>query len=205
MKKISLFFTSLLCISLITGCRKITFTEEEAFKYAEDIISEQEITVNFAHKDREMNDMDNYGFLLRFESEWGTEMVNGMNYSPENKKLGFKVMTNGNEWSIGNLYYPQQVPLVFGPENLKPGNHNKETQRLQEIYNNASWKLEPIRDEFHFWIEDYAIEYHNSSRSKPQEEPAELFYIVDENSDTRFTVSLLEIGPIILSEPKVLY
>lgn len=195
-----LIFILLSCMLLLTGCQHSTFSEEDAFQYVEDIVNDHEITVNFSYKDRELQDMDLYTFGIHFESEWGSEMIPGIWYNPAGGKLGFKIITNGNEWEIKDLY-SNTKGARFSPENLKPTQGTIDEKHLLEIYENANWKLKPLKDNYHLWIEDFLLNS-NPSEDLLARKPYALFQIIDLNSDTKFTVGITNIHAETYSTPK---
>ena len=79
------------CMLVCTGCnRQVELTEEEAFKGVDDIITDQQINIHFALKERPLHELDSYLLGLSIESPWGESMIPSMTYSPFNKKLGVK-------------------------------------------------------------------------------------------------------------------
>ena len=92
------------CMLVCTGCnRQVELTEEEAFKGVDDIITDQQINIHFALKERPLHELDSYLLGLSIESPWGESMIPSMTYSPFNKKLGVKIRAEGKEWMIGYL------------------------------------------------------------------------------------------------------
>ena len=176
-------------ILLYTGCGK-RYTEEAPFKDVEDIANEEQINIHFAHKGKEFDDKDHYYFDLVIKSKWRQQKISRINCGPSNKKLGITIITEGNTWSIGNLYDTTEIFQTFSPDKLKPSLYEEsEKQELQKIYDNANWRLKPIRDEYHFWIEDYIITV-NDSLLDNNKKYTDLLYIEDENSGIHFTISL---------------
>lgn len=170
------------------GCGK-RYTEEEAFRDREEVVSENRIDLNFAHKDKELEDNIRYYFAIyvREENEWLGEKIHTVKCKPYNKKLGLTITTNGNEWSVGNLYRPAEIFETFSSKKSLIGvSYEEELQK--KIYENANWKLEPMRNEYRFWIEDYIITVNESLRGDVKF--TKLFDIVDENSGTRLTAYL---------------
>ena len=73
------------------------------------------------------------------------------------------------------------------------------TEDLVTNYKNADWKLEPLLDDYNLWIDDFLQTPDYDILSK--EKSVKLFDVVDEESETKFTVSLEFIHVDIINNP----
>ena len=173
------------CMLVCTGCnRQVELTEEEAFKGVDDIITDQQINIHFALKERPL-------LGLSIESPWGESMIPSMTYSPFNKKLGVKIRAEGKEWMIEDLYRKDQK-VVYKSGNELPTQGGEVKESVKSIYENAEWKLKPSKDVYHIWIDQYI------ENTEAIIEPVELFRLIDQTSGTEFIVSLTDIDMIII-------
>lgn len=178
------------CMLVCTGCnRQVELTEEEAFKGVDDIITDQQINIHFALKERTLHELDSYLLGLSIESPWGESMIPSMTYSPFNKKLGVKIRAEGKEWMIEDLYRKDQK-VVYKSGNELPTQGGEVKESVKSIYENAEWKLKPSKDVYHIWIDQYI------ENTEAIIEPVELFRLIDQTSGTEFIVSLTDIDMI---------
>lgn len=185
MRKI--FLIVICCMLVCTGCnRQVELTEEEAFKGVDDIIMDQQINIHFALKERPLHEWDRYSFLFSIESPWGRSMIPGISYSPFDKKLGIKIKTSENEWSMENIYMEEKTSVYRTGSELPQWGYTVD-ERVQSIYENAKWMLEPTKDVYHIWMDEYVESLERTI------EPVEVFRLVDQTTGTEFIVRLEDI------------
>lgn len=178
---LSVLITILVCFA---GCTTDKPSKSEAFKNYDKQISPTKITLNFAWKDDELDEFDTFSPYLSVVSKWGSAEIRNVQCSAVDGKLGLVVETAGNTWSVDDLYNPDDIRSTI------PGDiySDKETEDLVTNYKNANWKLEPLLDDYNFWIDDFLRTPDYDTLSK--EKSVKLFDVVDEESGTKFTVSL---------------
>lgn len=209
MKKIGMLLCVLCCVCMCIGCDVETErTKDEAFKYSVTVSNSQEVDINFAYKDKNsyerMHDFDSFTLGVKMTSDWGSQMIPGVFISPSNKKLGICIKAKENLWEVRDLYHQNHNPR-WGEAELEDKKLNEKDDELKTIYQNAIWELEPLRDDFTFWIEDFT--------DIPQEEilfndkKTDLLNVVDKVTGTKFTISLVEIriDSVTISEPEIMY
>ena len=189
---------------MCSGCNiKTELTKEEAFKNASEAADAQEIHINFTYKDKEKNKklhkFDTYMLQVEMASEWGVQRIPGVIFSPSNSLLGLYIRADGNTWEIGDLYHPDRRP-AWGAEQLEEKKQTEKDSELRQIYQNAEWELEPLRDDFDFWIEDFIDISEEDILSNDKK--TELFNVVDKVSGEKFTISLLEISILVEAVPE---
>lgn len=204
MKKAGILLSILCCIYMCSGCNiKTELTKEEAFKNASEAADAQEIHINFTYKDKEKNKklhkFDTYMLQVEMASEWGVQRIPGVIFSPSNSLLGLYIRADGNTWEIGDLYHPDRRP-AWGAEQLEEKKQTEKDSELRQIYQNAEWELEPLRDDFDFWIEDFIDISEEDILSNDKK--TELFNVVDKVSGEKFTISLLEISILVEAVPE---
>lgn len=189
---LSVLITILVCFA---GCASNTPSKSEAFKNYDKEISPTKITLNFAWKDDVLHDYDTFSPYLTVVSKWGSGPIQNVQCSAVDGKLGLVVETDGNTWSVGDLYNPDVIKSTI------PGDlySDKETEDLVTNYKNADWKLEPLLDDYNLWIDDFLQTPDYDTLSK--EKSVKLFDVVDEESETKFTVSLEFIHVDIINNP----
>ena len=182
------FFLIVICCMLVcTGCnRQVELTEEEAFKGVDDIIMDQQINIHFALKERPLHEWDCYSFLFSIESPLGRSMIPGISYTPCDKKLGIKIKTSENEWSMENIYMEEKTS-IYRPGSELPKWGYTVDKRVQDIYENAEWMLKPTEDTYHIWMDEYVESLERTI------EPVEMFRLVDQTTGTEFIVRLEDI------------
>lgn len=209
MKKIGMLLSILYCVCMCVGCDVETErTKEEAFENIEAVSNCQEININFAYKDKDSNerihDFDSFILGLKMTSNWGSQMIPGAFISPDKGKLGICIKAEGNLWEVRDLYHQNHNP-IWGDEELEEKRLKEKDDELKSIYQNARWELEPLRDDFNFWIEDYT--------DIPQEEilfndkKTELCNVVDKVTGAKFTISLVRVRLQVstMPEPEIMY
>lgn len=184
-KRKSLLFALLFCAFLCMGCSKKTeVSKTDVFKDRAEEISPTQLYINFAWKDDVLHEADGFTPCLTVDSKWGTAPIRDTDCTAVNGKLGLVVETDGNTWSVGDLYNPQVRRATI------PGDaySDEVTEDLITNYKNADWKLEPLLDDYNLWIDDFLRTPDYDTLSK--EKSVKLFDVVDEESGTKFTVSL---------------
>lgn len=208
-KKIGMLLSILYCVCMCVGCDvENERTKEEAFENIEAVSNCQEIDINFAYKDKKSNErmhnFDSFMLGVKMTSDWGSQMIPGVFISPYNKKLGICIKAKGNLWEVRDLYHQNHNPR-WGEAELEDKKMNEKDDELKTIYQNAIWELEPLRDDFTFWIEDFT--------DIPKEEilfndkKTDLLNVVDKVTGTKFTISLVEVKivSVTISEPEIMY
>lgn len=176
-----MFISTLVCVA---GCTSNKPSKSETFKNYDKEISPTKITLNFAWKDDELHEADGFTPCLTVDSKWGTAPIRDTDCTAVNGKLGLVIETDGNTWSVGDLYNPQVRRATI------PGDaySDEVTEDLTTNYINADWKLEPLLDDYNLWIDDFLWTPDYDTLSK--EKSVKLFDVVDEESGIKFTVSL---------------
>ena len=203
MKKIGLILSILYCVCMCVGCNiKTELTKEEAFKDIETVSDSQEIHINFEYKDKDSNekidDFDSFTLGIKMTSDWGEQRIPKAFISPDNGKLGICIKVKENLWEIKDLYHQDYIP-IWGEVELEEKKLKEKDPELRAIYQNARWELEPLREDFNFWIEDFT--------DIPQEEilfndkKTELFNVVDKVTGAKFTISLVDINILLSTMP----
>ena len=64
-------------------------------------------------------------FLFSIESPWGRSMIPGISYTPCDKKLGIKIKTSENEWSMENIYMEEKTSIYSREVNFQMGIHSR--------------------------------------------------------------------------------
>ena len=186
MKRVGLLWCILTSMIVCVGCHR-GFTKKEAFKNIKDRMDIEEIDINFARRDRALQDTECYQFGLRIDSYEGDTWHPTVEYSPENGKLRIHIKADGSEWEIGHLYSSDQTPRICS-DILWEEVSEERAAEMRERYQNARWELVFLQIDFEFWIEDFIISTDDKNPSKEKE--LELCYIVDMETKTRFKVSL---------------
>lgn len=163
----------LLISLLLSGCKK---NEMDSFKDVEDIVEDHQINIHFAWKNEELQNDTTYSFAIYETSEGEPEYCIDLTFMVVDHKLGMAVKTDGNEWGIENLY------IKISREWFRASKENTDRDKL---YLNASWKLEPLLDDYHLWLDDYVAPYYEQV-----DYAVELFRLVDENTGKTFTYTL---------------
>lgn len=176
----------LVSMLICAGCQK-EFSKEDAFRNIKDEMDIREIDMNFARRDRKLEDTEGYQFGLRIDSYEGDTWRPIIEYSPVGGKLGIYIRSNGSDWEIGNLYSSDQEPQLYSDDLWEEASKERAAQ-LQEQYQNARWELVFLQIDFEFWIEDFIISENEENLTKGN--GLELCYIVDMETKTRFKVSL---------------
>lgn len=186
MKKVGLVWCILASTIICIGCNK-ELSKEDAFRNIKDEMDIEEIDINFARRDRTLQDAECYQFGLRINSYEGDTWNPIVEYSPENGKLGIYIKANGNEWEIGKLYSSDEA-LRIRSDILWEEVSEERAAEMRERYQNARWELVFLQIDFELWIEDFIISSNDENLSKEKE--IELCYIVDMETKTRFKVFL---------------
>lgn len=186
MKKVGLVWCILASMIICMGCNK-ELSKEDAFKNIKDQMDIEEIDINFARRDRALQDTECYQFGLRINSYEGDTWYPTIEYSPENGKLGIYIKSNGNEWEIGKLYSAIETRRIHSDILWEEVSEERAAQ-MQERYQNARWELVFLQIDFKFWIEDFIIS--TDDENPPKEKELELCYLVDMETKTRFKVFL---------------
>lgn len=180
----TMLFMLISILVCFVGCTSNTPSKSETFKNYYKEISPTKIALNFAWKDDVLHEADTFSPYLTVVSKWGSAPIQNVQCSAVGGKLGLIVETAGNTWSVGDLYNPDVIRSTI------PGDaySDEVTEDLIANYKNANWKLEPLLDDYNFWIDDFLETPDYDTLSK--EKSVELFDVVDEGSGTKFTVSL---------------
>ena len=193
-RKRKLYCIILLVILICTGCEKKTeISKSEAFSEATKRISSEQINVNFAWKEDYLNDLDTFFPALSIHSEWGTEMIPGVTIKPVGGTLGLIFKTEGNQWTVGDLYHPSHNKIVEPTTYLEKGN-----EELSSIYTNAKWEFQPLLDDYNLWLDEY---YSDNNSNISQVKSIELFEVIDKTTGSKFTVSLDYIYGFLYEDP----
>lgn len=183
MKKKCIILLLMVLLFVLSGCRSNVTTEnKEAFLDVEDIADEQQINLHFAWKNEELKNNNVYEFLIEESSEGQVLYTIDPSCVVVDDKLGFKIKTNGNSWEIINLY-SEINKMSFFPKESSPN---------YEFYKNADWKLEPLLDDYHIWLDEYTIRGATESSVK-EVESLELFNLIDRTSSKKYTYTLKRI------------
>lgn len=183
-----LIFTILLVL-WITGCDGVE--QREAFKNVEDVVTAQQINIHFDWRDEKLEDGILYDINLLECVENDQKYAMTRTQLVENRALGFSITVSGNSFKFQDLYCEENKEEYSSHLYCKD---NKEEDGLElgqsryDLFANASWKLEPLLDEYHIYIDDFIVKEDNSNIDKIK--PLELFRIIDENSGTQFTYTL---------------
>lgn len=145
--------TSSVLILLISmnfiGCGK---TEAEhksvAFAGVEQIVSEEQINIHFAWRDKPLEDETCYSIDICESAEGHPKYSFPREQLVQNGKLGFSVMVAGNTFKFQDLYF-EGNKAIFSPQPDSP---------RYEIFSNAEWKLEPLLKDYRIYIDDYLLE-----------------------------------------------
>ena len=94
-------------------------------------------------------------------------------------KLGFSVKVKDNTRSISDIYFETNRD-TFAP---------RETSPRYELYLNASWKLEPVLEDYIIYLDEHAIDSFDKKSSDIT--PLTLFKLIDKNTGTTFSYNLI--------------
>ena len=209
MKKIGILLSVMCYVYICAGCNVDTeLTKEEAFKDVIEVANSQEIHINFTYKDkdknRKMHKFDVYTLGIEMTSKWGEQRIPMVDFSPDNSMLGLYIKAEGNIWEIDDLYHQDHLP-IWGEADLEEKKQTEKDAELREIYQNAEWELEPLRDDFNFWIEDFMDIPEEEILSNDKK--TELFNVVDKVTGAKFTLSLIDISIVseAMPEPEIIY
>lgn len=193
-KKRKLFCIVLLVILICAGCeKKVEVSKSDAFSEATKRISPEQINVNFAWKEDYLNDLDTFFPALSINSKWGTEMIPGVTIEPAGGTLGLIFKTEGNQWTVGDLYFPGKNKIVEPTTYLEKGN-----EELTSIYANAEWEFQPLLDDYNLWLDEY---YNDGNSAIDDTKSIKLFNVIDKTTGSKFTVSLDFIYGFLYKDP----
>lgn len=189
--------TSSVLILLISmnfiGCGK---TEEEqksvAFAGVEQIVSEEQINIHFAWRDKALEDETCYSIDICESAEGHPKYSFPREQLVQNGKLGFSVMVAGNTFKFQDLYF-EGNKAIFSPQPDSP---------RYEIFSNAEWKLEPLLKDYRIYIDDYLLEQSMTREERENIEELKLFKIIDQNSGFEFLYTLSSVHSLELDELK---
>lgn len=189
--------TSSVLILLISmnfiGCGK---TEEEhksvAFAGVEQIVSEEQINIHFAWRDKPLEDETCYSIDICESAEGHPKYSFPREQLVQNGKLGFSVMVAGNTFKFQDLYF-EGNKAIFSPQPDSP---------RYEIFSNAEWKLEPLLKDYRIYIDDYLLEQSMTREERENIEELKLFKIIDQNSGFEFLYTLSSVHSLELDELK---
>lgn len=172
-------------------------TKDDRFKNIEQVMTEEQINIYFAYKNKEIPSNTTFDFWLKFTSDTEADSDLDMVFGGIEGKLGWKATASGAEWAIENLYFNPNKYIYTYTKNEEIASYkefySEEKQRMWEIYENASWKLEPARKDYRIWLDD-CIRSENQ-KAKSEKEPIDLFWVVDEVSGTKFLLSIEVVFP----------
>ena len=175
-RKYMVLILSLLSL-FIGGCSAVESKDNN--KKLEEIVNEEQINIHFKRNDKKLVDGDTYSFVITESSEEPTVYEVSRYLTVSDGKMGLRVKVEDNTWSISDIY-DNTNREEFAP---------RETSPRYELYLNASWKLEPILDDYIIYLDDYIID--NFEKEVSDITPLTLFKLVDENTGTTFTYDLI--------------
>ena len=168
---------SMLILS-ISGCGR---NGKEAFADVEDIADEQQINIHFDWMDYPITDEDSSMIYFTLtDTKTNKQGSISCGAEPEDGKLGIKISTEEDGWKIGSLYYePAQTKYSFLIL-------TEEDQVDPQVKRDAEWKLSPLLEDYHIWLDD-VVDY---PAMETETEPVDICYITDTTSGTHYLVTL---------------
>lgn len=192
------FISSILIILIsvnCTGCGKTGKENKKAiFAGVEQIVSEEQINIHFAWKDKPLGDETCYSIDI-YESAKGQPKYSvDREQLVQNGKLGFSVTVDENTLKFEDLYF-EGNKVIFSPQPESP---------RYEIFSNAEWKLELLLKDYRIYIDDYLLEQNMTREERENIKELKLFKIVDQNSGFEFLYTLSSVHSLELDDLKKL-
>lgn len=198
------FITFSCIITLCIGCQNDASFKDNAFKDAIDIITTEQINIHFAYKNQPLHN-DYFSMQMLMIPEDGITYSVNTFAIPVNGKMGLCVKIINNYCEITDLYTGQS-PCIIGefdetlaqqidPKHKIPTPYTK-TQNssneymlwLNDLYKNASWKIQPLMQNYHIWLDDCVRL--DGKPAKIEDSPIPLFELIDETTGEKFKIVL---------------
>ena len=172
----------ILVISMnFTGCGKTNKENKNAaFAGVEQIVSDEQINIHFAWKDKPLEDETSYSINIYESAEGQPKYSVDRGQMVQDGKLGFSVTVDGNSFKFQDLYFEGNKD-IFSPQPESP---------RYEIFSDAEWKLEPLLKDYRIYIDDHLLEQSMTKEERESIKELKLFKIVDQNSGFEFLYTL---------------